>query len=214
MDDRKLIITIGREYGSGGAAIGAALAKSLGIPCYDKNILSINSRSSSIQEDLFHLADEKAGNKLLQRIISSLTPDSRQLSFGSDRVSAGNLFRFQSEVIKKLALEESCIFIGRCADYVLADTPGLVRIHLFAPEKYRICQVRQRNIYAEDEVPRAVRRIDRERREYYRYYTGHEWGAAANYDLLFDTSKTDIDGAIALIRSYLTITGHSLPKLD
>ena len=113
MGDKKLVITIGRQYGSGGNEIGRKLAGELGIDFYDKNILRMNSDESGIKESYFHLADEKAGNRLLYRIISSMTPEMRGPSFGSDLISADNLFRFQSEVIRKLAEEQSCVIVDR-----------------------------------------------------------------------------------------------------
>ena len=121
-EKKKIIITIARQYGSGGADTGKKLAEDLGISFYDKNILRMNSDESGIKESYFHLADEKAGNRLLYKIINTLTPEKGAPSFGSDLISADNLFRFQSEVIRKLAAEESCVIIGRCADYVLDGT--------------------------------------------------------------------------------------------
>lgn len=108
-----------------------------GISFYDKNILRMNSDESGIKESYFHLADEKAGNRLLYKIINTLTPEKGAPSFGSDLISADNLFRFQSEVIRKLAAEESCVIIGRCADYVLDGTEGLIRVFLYADIKVR-----------------------------------------------------------------------------
>ena len=130
-EKKKIIITIARQYGSGGADTGKKLAEDLGISFYDKNILRMNSDESGIKESYFHLADEKAGNRLLYKIINTLTPEKGAPSFGSDLISADNLFRFQSEVIRKLAAEESCVIIG-CADYVLDGTEGLIRVFLYA----------------------------------------------------------------------------------
>ena len=108
-DENKLVITIGRQFGSGGCEVGTKLAQELGLDFYDKNILRMNSDESGIEESFYYLADEKAGNKLLYKIIKSLTPEKGAPSFGSDLISADNLFRFQSEVIRKLAAEENCI---------------------------------------------------------------------------------------------------------
>ena len=149
MADKRLVITIGRQYGSGGAETGRRLAEELGIGFYDKNILRVNSDESGIKESYFHLADEKAGSRLLYKIISSLTPEKGAPSFGSDLVSADNLFRFQSEVIRKLAAAESCVIIGRCADYVLEGTEGLVRIHIYADYEAREQRIREKNLYSE-----------------------------------------------------------------
>ena len=208
MEGKKVVITIGRQYGSGGAETGKRLAQELGIGFYDKNILRMNSDESGIKESYFHLADEKAGNRLLYRIISSLTPEMGTPSFGSDLISADNLFRFQSEVIRKLAAEESCVIIGRCADYVLSGMEGLVRVHLFADMKVREARIHEKELYAEKEIVKNIKRIDRERRDYYRYYTGRDWEDFENYDLIINTSKIGVDGAVKIIKNYLSVIGY------
>lgn len=207
MGEKKLIITIGRQYGSGGNEIGRKLAEELGIDFYDKNILRMNSDESGIKESYFHLTDEKAGNRLLYRIISGLTPELREPSFGSDLISADNLFRFQSEVIRKLAEEESCVIVGRCADYVLEDMDGidLVRVFIYADMEARIRRVKEKELYAPEDVKKNVKRIDKERRNYYRYYTGRGWADPENYDLLVNTSTAGIKGSVRLIEEYINI---------
>lgn len=132
-----LILTISRQYGSGGRAIAARLSKDLSIPYYDKSILRINAEESGLKESYFHLADEKPGDRILYRIINTLRPALTQPSYGSDLISADNLFRFQSAVIRRLAAEESCIIVGRCGDYLLEGTPNLIRIYLYADFEYR-----------------------------------------------------------------------------
>ena len=212
MAGKKVIITIGRQYGSGGADTGRKLAKELGIGFYDKNILRMNSDESGIKESYFHLADEKAGNRLLYKIISSLTPEKGAPSFGSDLISADNLFRFQSEVIRKLAAEESCVIIGRCADYVLEGMEGLVRVHLFADLNVREARIREKDLYEEKEILKNIKRIDRERHDYYRYYTGRDWGDLKNCELGINTSNIGVDGAVRVIKNYLTVLGYDLEK--
>lgn len=137
MEKQNLIITIGRQYGSGGAEVGKKLGQRMGLDVYDKEILKMTSDESGIRESYFHLADERAGKKLLYKIVQSLIPENTSPSTGSDLVSADNLFRFQSAVIRRLAQEESCIFIGRCADHVLAGTERLVRIFIYADMEAR-----------------------------------------------------------------------------
>lgn len=210
MAGKKVVITIGRQYGSGGAETGKKLANELGINFYDKNILRMNSDESGIKESYFHLADEKAGNRLLYKIISNLTPEKGAPSFGSDLISADNLFRFQSEVIRKLAAEESCVIIGRCADYVLNGMEGLVRVHLFADYEVREARIRQKDLYDEKEIRKNIKRIDRERRDYYRYYTGRDWDDLDNYDLIINTSKVGVGGAVEVIKQYLVVLGYDL----
>lgn len=212
MGDKKLVITIGRQYGSGGNEIGRKLAEELGIDFYDKNILRMNSDESGIKESYFHLADEKAGSRLLYRIVSGMTPEMREPSFGSDLISADNLFRFQSEVIRKLAEEQSCVIVGRCADYVLedADDIELVRVFIYADMDARIRRVREKELYTPEDVRKNVKRIDKERRNYYRYYTGRGWADPENYDLLINTSTTGIKGSVRMIEEYIKIRGYKI----
>ena len=209
-EEKKLIVTIGRQYGSGGGEIGAKLAKELGVHFYDKNSLRMNSDESGIKESYYHLADERAGNKLLYKIIKSLTPEKGSPSFGSDLVSADNLFRFQSEVIRKLAEEESCVIIGRCADYVLQGTEGLVRVFLYADMDYREKRITELGYYDPKDVKKNIRRIDRERRDYHRYYTGRDWENVDNYDLMLNTAALGTEGTMEAIRAYLRIKGYEI----
>ena len=210
MEEKKLIITIGRQYGSGGSEIGAKLAEALGLNFYDKNILRMNSNESGIKESYFHLADEKAGNKLLYRIISSMPPEKKEPSFGSDLVSADNLFRFQSEVIRKLAGEESCVIIGRCADYVLAGTEGLIRIFLYGNMESRAERLVKKGLCTSSDALKTIKRVDRERRDYYRYYTGKDWSSPENYDLLLNTSFLTVEEVVEAIKGYVKLKGFSV----
>ena len=205
--EKKLIITIGRQYGSGGAEIGKKLGKKLGLDVYDKEILKMTSDESGIRESYFHLADERAGNRLLYKIVQSLIPENSAPSLGSDLVSADNLFRFQSAVIRRLAQEESCIIIGRCADYVLAGTENLVRVFIYSDMEARIERIRAKGYYADEEVLKNIRRMDRERRDYHRYYTGKDWEALDNYDLIINSAKIGVDGCVECIADYLKTRG-------
>lgn len=208
MEEKRLIITIGRQYGSGGREVGARLAEDLGFGFYDKNILRMDSDESGIKESYFHLADERPGNKLLYKIVASLAPENRMPSFGSDLISADNLFRFQSAVIRKLAEAENCVIIGRCADYILEGTEGLVRIYLYADMDARAERIERLGYYSGKDVRKNIKRIDRERREYHRYYTGREWESTENYDLMLNTARLGIDGSVKAIKEYLKILGY------
>lgn len=203
MEEKRRIITIGRQYGSGGREVGEKLAKELGIDFYDKNILRMNSAESGIKESYFYMSDEKAGNRLLYKIINNLKPELKQPSFGSDVVSADNLFRFQSEVIRKLAAEESCVLIGRCAEYILEGTEGLLRVFIYADMDYRMKRITELGYYGPDDVVKNIKRIDKERRDYHRYYTGRDWENLSNYDLMINTAAVGIDGAVRTIRNCL-----------
>lgn len=210
MGDKKLIVTIGRQYGSGGSEIGKRLAEDLGLHCYDKEILRMNSNESGIKESYFHLADERAGNRLLYKIISGLTPEMGAPSYGSDLVSADNLFRFQSEVIRKLAAEESCVMIGRCADYILEGTEGLIRVFLYADMEDRAARIRSKNLYDADDVVKNIKRIDKERRDYHRYYTGRSWEDITNYDVMMNTSVLGVAGTVEALKDYIRRRGFAI----
>ena len=209
-ENKKFVITVGRQYGSGGAEMAKRLGERLGLHVYDKEILKMTSEESGIRESYFHLADEKAGNKLLYKIIKSLTPEKGVPSFGSDLTSADNLFRFQSEVIRKLAAEEDCIIMGRCADYVLEGMEGLVRVFIYADMDFREKRTIEKEYYAAKDAKKNIKRIDRERRDYFRYYTGKEWEFPENYDLMINTAAIGTDGAVETIKNYLKVRGFEI----
>ena len=209
-ENKRLVITIGRQYGRGGREIGARLAKDLGLGFYDKNILRLNSDESGIKESFYHMADEKAGNKLLYRIVKSLAPELGTPSLGPDLIAADNLFRFQSEVIRKLAAEEDCVIIGRCADYVLDGFDGLVKVYLYADMDYRVERITQLGYYEPKDVKKNIKRIDRERRDYHRYYTGRDWENVENYDLMLNTARLGTEGAVKAVKGYLRLRGYEV----
>ena len=210
MSDRHYVITIERQYGSGGRHTGERLAKELGIHFYDEEILKMTSETSAIGEQYFRLADEKAGNKLLYRIVTSLKPDlSGPAKTGHRITSPENLFRFQSSVIRQLASSESCIIVGRCGNYVLQDQlEDVIRIFVYAEMPTRIERVMEVDKVDEAEAIRRIRRIDKERTEYHRYFTGREWMDMENYDLPINASRISYDQMIELIKGYLRLRGY------
>ena len=207
MEEKKFIVTIGRQYGSGGGEVGKKLGKKLGLHVYDKEILKMTSAESGIRESYFHMADEKAGNKLLYKVIHSMIPENGSPSLGSDLVDADNLFRFQSSVIRKLADEESCVFIGRCADHILKGREGLIRVFIYADMDARISRIREKGYYAEEDIVKNIKKMDKERRDYHRYFTGKDWEGLENYDVILNSSMIGTDGCVDCIMEYLKIRG-------
>lgn len=205
----KLIITIERQYGSGGRIIGKQLSEELNVHFYDEEILKMTSEESAIGEKYFRLADEKAGNKLLYKIVSGLTPQRTKPSLDDNIVSPDNLFLFQSQVIKKLAAEEACIFAGRCADFILAkEIPErLIRIFVYADDSTNIKRVSSLYSLDEKEAEKRVKKINKERKEYHKYYTGKDWYDGENYDLTINTSRMELNQAAALIKEYIRLKG-------
>lgn len=209
MNDRHFVITIERQYGSGGRLTGKRLAEELGIHFYDEEILKMTSETSAIGEQYFRLADERAGNNLLYRIVTSMKPELTEPDkAGPNITSPDNLFRFQSSVIRGLAASETCIIVGRCGNYVLQDQmDNLVRIFVYADTVTRIRRVMDVDKVDEAEALRRMRRIDKERTEYHRYFTGREWMDMENYDLPINASRIDYDQMIQLIKDYLKLKG-------
>ena len=197
MSSKHYVITIERQYGSGGRITGMRLAEELGIHYYDEEILKMTSETSAIGEQYFRLADEKAGNNLLYRTVTNMKPElSAPVKDGHKLTSPENLFRFQSEVIRKLAESENCIIIGRCGNYVLQDQlDDVIRIFVYVDK------------VDEEEALRRMRKIDKERTEYHKYFTGRNWMDMENYDLPINASRIDYDEMIILIKDYLKLRG-------
>ena len=202
--NEKFIINIGRELGSGGKAIGERLAKIYNIHVYDKKLITLAAEESGICQRFFEKADES--NK---GFISSLMGGLR-IPFISDGAAYDNylsndaLFKIQSDVIRKLANEESCIFIGRCADYILRDHPRRVNIFVTADMKDRICRLRETNpnISAED-AEIYLEKADKKRSSYYNYYSNKTWGAAATYHLCINYSVFGLDRTTEYIKAFI-----------
>lgn len=210
MNNKHFVITIERQYGSGGRLTGERLAKELGIHFYDEEILRMTSETSAIGEQYFRLADEKAGNNLLYRTVTSMKPElSEPAREGHNLTSPENLFRFQSSVIRRLAESESCIIVGRCGNYVLQDRlEDVIRIFVYADSVTRVRRIMDVDKVDEPEALRRMKKIDKERTEYHRYFTGREWMDMENYDLPINASRIDYDQMIMLIKDYLKLRGY------
>ena len=200
------VITISRQHGSCGNAIGKLTAERLGIPFYDYKLIRMASDRSGISEHLFGAADEdvhrmklfNAANKVYTGKL--LPPDSDE--FTSDL----NLFTFQAEIIKELAGNESCVIVGRCADYLLRDRPNVLRVFIHAPLEDRIKQ----QMYVlpqktEAEVRRHVLTTDKKRADYYKRYTGSHWMSAEHFDISIDSSRHPGEEAVDIIVSSLDV---------
>lgn len=200
---KNTVITIARSYGSGGRTLGKLLAEELHINCYDRELLRMASDESGINEALFGAADEKKKNQSLFRIAQNIykgevfPPDSDV--FTSD----DNLFNYQAKVIKELAASESCVIIGRCADFVLKDFDNITRLFLYAPKENCIQRILNQEGGDEKEISKKIDKIDKYRAEYYRYYTGRNWYDARNYDFCIDTSSRSYSNLTGLVKSYI-----------
>lgn len=201
----RVVVTIARQYGSGGKTIGKMLAEDLGIKAYSRELLKIASEESGISETLFNKADEKLKTSSLFGIVKReykgelLPPESE------DFVSNQNLFNYQAKIIKDLAEKESCVIIGRCADYVLRDNPNVVSVFVHASPEYCLKQSIERGAYTGKDVEKFIQKTDKYRGEFYHYYTGRVWNDARNYDLCLNSEKLGFDGCVEAIKAYIQV---------
>lgn len=200
----KFVVTIARGYGSGGRTIGQMLADSLGIKSYDSEIVKMASEESGINEALFGEADEKLTHPLMKytrgiykgRII---TPDKE------DYVSDANLFNWQANVVKRLAEQESCVIIGRCADYILKDNKNVLKVYVHAPLESCVDTLVSLSNLTEKEAEKRILKIDKNRAYYYKHYTGRDWDNAANYDLCLNSQDLGFEKCVEVIKEVLRI---------
>jgi len=201
----KYVITIARGYGSGGRTIGKMLAQELGIPYYDRDLLRLASDDSGINQDLFAKADEKLKKSLLFKIASNVYKGELIAPDSDDFVSNDNLFNYQAKIIKELANTESCIIIGRCADFVLKDYDNVAKVFVHAPLSDCINTLKGMTGKPEKELEKQITSIDKHRSEYYKYYTGRDWEDAKNYDLCLNSSQLGFEKCVEIVKSYLDI---------
>jgi len=202
----KIVITIARQYGSGGRTVGEMLANELGIHFYDKELMKLASEESGINETLFVKADEQVkNNNLIFR--TSKTPYSGELISpeSKDFVSDDNLFNFQAKTIKKLAETESCVIMGRCADYVLKEYDNVLSVFVHAPKDFCMIQAGKKHSMSQKELEKYIAKVDKHRSDYYKYYTGREWTDARNYDLCLDSSKLGFERCVEEIKAYMKV---------
>lgn len=201
----KLVITIARSYGSGGRTMGKLLAQELGIKYYDREILRLASDESGIDEALFGKADEKLKSTSLFKIARKAYQGELIPPESDDFTSNDNLFNYQAKVIRDLAEEESCVIIGRCADYILRDHPNVIRLYCYAPLLDCIKREQAQSSLSEVEIIKKINRIDKYRSEYYKYYTGADWRDVRNYDFCLNTASMTYEQLIDAVKSYIQI---------
>ena len=201
MSERKYpVITISREFGAGGHSIARVVSERLGIPYYDRDFAKqAAARSGYSQEDI-----DREGENLSRsaRLLDNILNNSASYFSSHDAI-----YQAQKELILQFAAEQDCIIIGRCADYVLDGTENLVRLFVYAEIEERINKVREKGYFPEEDILKNIKRIDRERRDYYRYYTGKSWENLENYDLMINTTKLSYDDMVECVVDYLKMRG-------
>jgi cytidylate kinase len=197
------IITISRQYGSGGRVIGEKLAGKLGIPFYDKELISRAAKESGFAEAAFENAEKKASNSLLYSLAMGMNAYGNQ-DIGYTHLSLDDqLYLAQSNVIRKVAEEGPCVVVGRCADYVLRDFNNVVNIFIWADiEARKKRAIEQYNLKA-NKAEEEILRTDRRRANYYNYHASEKWGKAENYHLSIRSDYVGVDNAVECILNYL-----------
>ena len=199
--EKKIIINIGRQFGGGGLGVAYELGKKLGIPVYDKELIAKAAQDSGFSKGIFEESDEKKRLFSLSSIFASRFGDTE--NYMSDR----GLFKMQSETIRKIAEQGSAIIVGRCSDYILRDMECTLDVFLTSPLEVRAARIAERSGLALEEAEKLAEEKDRNRAEYYNYYTFTDWGVASTYDLCLDSSVLGIEGTADIIIEFARKAG-------
>ena len=197
------VITFARGFGTGGKAIASQLAKELGIHCYENRILTLASQLSGLDENIFQEVNEKMRETSgFSSFLRGLPRSRRYISRNEKFVSDDKLFEYQSEIIKDLAEKGSCVIVGRCADYALADYPNVVSVFICADEEVKIQELMKRHNITRDKAKDVMIKTDKQRSGYYNYYSSKRWGSSKSYNLCINSSVVGIDGAVEIIKEF------------
>ncbi len=197
---KKVIITIARQYGSGGREIGERVAKLLNIPIYDKELIKDAAANGNLNETVIKNIDETAANSLLYTLAMGSNVIGPGASFGYKMPINDKLFILQSDVIKSYAKAGSCVIIGRCSDYVLKDEPNILRLFIYGELDHRQARIRERHPEIKSsQIIDVINKTDKRRASYYNFYTGNKWGKYDNYDMAINSSTLGIEATANII---------------
>lgn len=203
MDNKNLIINVGRQIGSGGRAIAKMLADEFGCRLYDRELLNLAAKESGFSEKFFEQNDEQKG--FFKSLYHYHMPHLSDGNFYQNKFSQESLFQFQSDAIRKAAAEGPCVFVGRCADYVLRDYPNTVSVFVTADMDYRIRIVCGRKGCNRASARKLIQNGESERSSYYNYYTGKRWGHSESYDLCINSSLLGLEATAELIKGFVRL---------
>ena len=205
--ENNLIIAIGRQFGSGGHEIGEKLAKKLGIKFYDKELIKLIAKESGLCEKVLESYDEKPTNSLLYSIVMDIYPSVMYTGPTIDQ----QIYQANYDAIRRLAERENCVIVGRCADYILRDHPGLVSVFVHADKDFRAARVAEEYKLPDAKVRDMLVKTDKKRANYYNFQSEKQWGAATSYNLCIESSALGIDNSVELIMEYIK---HKRGRLD
>ena len=212
MKEMNTIITIGRQFGSGGKEIAEKLGESLQIPVYDKEMLAVAAKDSGICQELFESHDEKPTNSFLYSLVMDTYSMGYSPNAYMDMPINHKVFLAQFDAIKKLANEGPCILVGRCADYALDSYDNCLSVFIHANLDARIRRIARMYDLTDAKAKEMIEKTDKKRATYYNYYTNKKWGAAESYELCLDSSKLGITGTTEAILSFLNLRNHITDK--
>ena len=206
------VITIGRQYGSGGKEIGLRLAKELGIKCYDKELLNRAAKDSGLCQELFENNDEKPTNSFLYSLVMDTYSFGYSSAAFADMPINHKVFLAQFDTIKNIAKEGPCIMVGRCADYALSDFEDSISVFIHADLDKRIRRIARKFELTDSAAKDRIQKTDKRRASYYNYYTSKKWGDASSYNLSLDSGELGIDGCVQLIKAAVEIHNKRLKR--
>lgn len=197
-----LVIAIGRQCGSKGRQIGQALAEKMGVKCYDKELLSLAAKNSGLCEELFETHDEKPTNSFLYSLVMDTYSLGYTTSAYMDMPINHKIFLAQFDAIKKLAEEESCVIVGRCADYALADYPNTVSVFITGDDSEKLQWLQEFYKVDAAKAKDIMVKTDKKRASYYNYYSSKKWGDSRSYDLCINSSALGFEGTVEMIYQF------------
>lgn len=197
------VITIGRQFGSGGHEIGQRVADYFGIKCYDKELLSRAAKESGFCEEMIQNHDERPTNSFLYNLVMDTYSFGYNASSFVDMPISHKVFLAQFDTIKKIAEEGPCVIVGRCADYALAENPNCVHIFIYGDEDSKAKRIMEKYELSEAKAKDMMNKKDKQRQSYYNYYSSKKWGRADSYDLCINSGVLGIEGTVKLITQYI-----------
>lgn len=199
----KTVITIGRQFGSGGREIGEKLSKAYGINYYDRELLTRAAKESGFCEEILQNHDERPTNSFLYNLVIDTYSFGYNSSSFVDMPISQKVFLAQFDTIKKVAEEGPCVIVGRCADYALEGRDNVINLFIYADENFKIRRVMDIYDLDENKARDMINKKDKQRQSYYNYYTNRKWGKADTYDLCINSSVLGIDGSVKLIKQFV-----------
>ena len=203
---KKKIVTISRQYGSGGRYIGENLAKAMGVPCYDEKLIDMVAKESGFAQSFVAEKGERMTGSLLFNIASSLSFANNVFSTNNGVTLQDEIYFTQNRIIKELADKGPCVIVGRCADYILREREDCLNVFIFADNESKIERAEKYFNITREEAPGVLKKKDKARANHYKYYTDQEWGMASNYDLCLNSGLIGIEGCVKAIQQVLELT--------